>query len=207
MKKLIIILGIALFCLANVYAQANEQHTNKNTEEKVTVIVDGDTIQCSKDLFYKYSLDAIIEAYQKDSLIVKIDDTIKLSKWCNKSQTKVIVTYLKRKGNEVIETTSLPMLGEWETEWFSIIVPILFFIAGLLLIFKIDKISHKYLRFFVRLFLFIIFVLSGLLIVVYVVYDLWFLVIISVVFIGLVLLSRYLYGRHKTKKLEVEAEI
>ena len=116
MKKLIVLIGIA-FCLAT-YSLPLCAEKDKNTEEKnITLIVDGDTIDCSQTLLDKYGSEKIVQAYKKEKImcdsIVVIKDVIPM-----KERTVIYLSLIKE-GDKVTEFVSSPITTS-EVNWLAI---------------------------------------------------------------------------------------
>lgn len=201
MKKLIVLIGIA-FCLAT-YSLPLCAEKDKNTEEKnITLIVDGDTIDCSQTLLDKYGSEKIIQAYHESGLVVNTINSCQRSKWVFKKQKSVIIISLIRQENKIIEITSSPILGGLYINWFIIILCVFLFFLFLLAILRIKYIFHYAYKSSVLVLL----VLVGFLFYVLIKHGFWLVLGYSIISIVLGILcgyfyNIYFYNRKKAKRV------
>lgn len=126
MKKLLLFIGIAL-CLASCSVTPSAKE-DKNTEDKnITLIVGGDTIDCSQAILDKYGSEKIIQAHKKGKIIC---DTIVVIKNVIPIQKRTTTyLYLIKEGNKVVEFVSSPIEAS-EVNWRGVIcIPIIFIIV------------------------------------------------------------------------------
>lgn len=146
MKNLFLMIGIA-FYLAS-YSLPLHAKEDKNTEitlingndtitypktqldttTETQIIINNDTIFCSKGIVDKYGPEKIIQAYENDSLVVDTIEKGFVLPYFIKKQDYIIVASLIKQEKRVVEVVSdMIYVGKKRFAWISIIIVVFVF--------------------------------------------------------------------------------